>query len=117
MIFEKTITVPASTAEEIDRYITVNPASEDECLPIDETIRYTADFGNGVEIDVKCCGVDYDYEPDAINTAWTEAVLFENGREQDNILGDDEFFCDWEFEHDGNEYIVHVIREDGADSE
>ena len=90
MIFEKTITVPAYTAKLIDRYIGVNPKSEDDCLSIDETIR---------------------------NTAWTEAVLFKNGCEQDNILGEDEFFCDWEFEYDENEYIVHVIREDGADSE
>lgn len=117
MIFEKTITVPASTAELIDRYISVNPTSEDDCLSIDETIRYTADFGNGVEVDVKCCGVDYDDGPDAINAAWTEAVLFENGYEQDNIFGEDEFFCDWEFEHDENEYIVHVVREDCTDSE
>lgn len=117
MIFEKTITVPADTAKLIDRYIGVNPKSEDDCLSIDETIRYTADFSNGVEVDVKCCGVDYDDDPDAINTAWTEAVLFKNGCEQDNIFGEDEFFCDWEFEYDENEYIVHVIREDGADSE
>ena len=117
MIFEKTITVHAGIAERIDRYISVNPASEDECLPIDETIRYTADFGNGVEVDVKCCGVDYEDTPDAINTAWTEAVLFENGYERDNIFGEDEFFCDWEFEYDGNEYIVHVIREDGTANE
>lgn len=117
MIFEKTITVPADTAKLIDRYIGVNPTSEDDCLSIDETIRYTADFDNGVEVDVKCCGVDYDDGPDAINTAWTEAVLFENGYEQDNIFGEDEFFCDWEFEYDENEYIVHVIREGGTDSE
>ena len=44
-------------------------------------------------------------------------MLFENGCEQDNLFGEDEFFCDWEFEYDENEYIVHVIREDGTDSE
>ena len=111
MMFEKTIIVPKDEAEQIDRYLTIEPASEDECLGIDDTISYTADFGNGIEIDIKCCGVDFDDSQDAYNTAWTEAVLFENGLERDSIDGECDFFGDWELEYDENEYLVHVVRD------
>lgn len=110
MKFEKTIEIPEVEAEAIDRFLNENPKSEDECLSMDDTMSYTADFGNGIEVDVKCCGVDYDGSEDAINTAYCEAVLFQNGYEQDCVEGDNDFFGDWEFESDENEYTVHVIR-------
>lgn len=38
---------------------------------------HTAIFGNGIEMDIKLCGVQY--EDGGFNKPWTEAVLFKNG--------------------------------------
>lgn len=49
--------MPADIAEKINTYLTVEPADESECLDEDDTIIYTAVFGEGYEMDIKCCGV------------------------------------------------------------
>ena len=73
----------AITPEEdafIEKALTVEPGSESECFSEDETLIKTASFDNGMEMDIKLCGVQY-HEGES-NTAWTEAVLFrtEGGR-------------------------------------
>lgn len=86
------------------------PKSEDEAF-IDSTIVYTAHYDNGYEMDVKCCGV-LSYEPDGVNTAWCEAVLFDESGCQVSFTDVEEtFFGDWSLcDHDGNEYVAHVIE-------
>lgn len=120
MRYENTITISKAEADEIKRYLTVEPTCEEECLDEDDTIIYTAVFDNDIEVDVKCCGVQFDdpydwIEPDedienwgGTNLAWAEAVMFKNGSEVCCVNGDDAFFGEWEFEYDGNEYIVFV---------
>lgn len=107
MRYEKTITVNKAAADIIERYLLVEPTCEEECLSEDETIIYTAVFDNGIEVDIKCCGVQYD-ENEEFNTAWTEAVMFRGHSEVCFSDPADMFFGEWELEYDGDEYIVIV---------
>lgn len=110
MRYAKEIVIGKGEADMINKYLHVEPACEGDCLGEDETITHTAVFDNGVEIDIKCCGVQY-HEDDTANVAWTEGVLFHNGYECCSEP-DDEYFGEWFFEHDGNEYIVVVTISD-----
>ena len=80
----------------------IEQALADILMGEDDTIVYSANFGNGMEMDFKVCGCSE--EP-----AYTEAVLFRNGYEvacsdcMDDILGV------WELEHNGREYAVKVV--------
>ena len=73
----------------------------------DIAIVKTATFDNGVEMDIKCCGVQYN-EDDESNTAWTEAVLFKNGSELCFTEPSDEYLGEWILEYNGDEYVVFV---------
>jgi hypothetical protein len=68
----------------------------------DDTFIETANFGNGFEMDVKCCGTQE-------GPAWTEAVLFKNGSEVCCSEPDEDFFGDWTLECDEDTFITHVI--------
>ena len=107
MRYEKTITINKAAADMIIRYLTIEPTCAEDCLGEDETIVYTAVFDNGIEVDVKCCGVQYG-EDEETNVAWCDAVMFKNGYEVGCSEVEDDFFGEWEFEYDGNEYVVMV---------
>lgn len=68
----------------------------------DDTFIETANFGNGFEMDIKCCGTQD-------GSAWTEAVLFKNGSEVCCSEPGEDFFGDWILECDGDTFITHVI--------
>ena len=106
MVFEKTIFIDRELLDKYSDMLNIEPADESECLGEDETISYTADFGNGMEIDVKICGVQY--KEGESNTAWTEAVLFHNGSQVACTDVCDEFAGDWQLDYNGDTYIVHV---------
>lgn len=107
---KRTVTVPKERAEEINRLLATEPASGSECFGEDETMSYTADFGDGIEMDIKLCGVQY--EEGESNTPWTEAVLFDHGSELCCSEPDDTFFGCWELEHDDVKYIAEVVAEE-----
>lgn len=107
MTFEETIIISQDEAKKIQIFLEEEPSSEEKCLGEDETISYTASFNNGFEMDIKCCGVQY--QEGESNLAWTEAVLFQNGVEICCTEPSDEFIGDWNLWDDENEYIVHVI--------
>lgn len=117
MEYYQEIRVPQATLEQISTYLTVEPTSRNEHLDEDETIIYTANFGNGIEMDVKCCGVqwndytDEDIEYGETNTAWSEAVLFDNGSEVACEYGEDDFSGEWRMEYDGDVYIANIVAE------
>ena len=105
----KTIYVDANEAKEIDRLLKTQPKTEEQCFGEDDTTHNkTALFDNGIEVDVKLCGVQYVKGDD--NRPWTEAVLFKNGSEVTCTEPSDGFFGKWSLEMDGNTYIVHVER-------
>ena len=73
-------------------------------LTENDTLVWSASFGNGFEMDIKLCGADEE-------VAWTEAVLFKDGCElactdcMDTILGE------WEIDYDDVAYITYVTEE------
>lgn len=106
MRYEKTIFIDASKAKVINRYLHEEPATEDECLGEDYVYACTVKFNNDVEMDIKCCGVQF--RESESNLAWTEAVLFEDGSQVCCTEPEAEFFGEWALEHDGDEYVVFV---------
>lgn len=105
----KQIIVPRRNAQEITRVLNTVPKNEKGCFTEDQSITYTADFGNGIEMDVKVCGVSY--EEGESNKPYTEAVLFRNGYELCHTEPDEDFFGDWKLEHEGITYIAEVVME------
>lgn len=116
MEYRKTIEIEGAELDQIEKYLTAEPTSRDECLDEDDTIIYTAVFDDGIEMDVKCCGVQYnEYDEEELeygntNTAWCEAVLFDNGSEVANEMGEDVFEGEWPIEYEGNTYIAEIVR-------
>lgn len=105
-----TIVISKSTADVINRYLTVEPASEWECLSPDIAIGNTAKFDDGKEVDVKCCGVEY--REGEYNLAWCEAVLFdEHGCELCFSDVEEEYTGEWTLEYNGDSYVVTVVAE------
>lgn len=109
MRYKQNIYVKKAQAELIKRYLFEEPTCEKDCLDEDETITYTAIFHNGMEVDIKCCGVQYN--EGECNTAWCEAVMFCNGSEVGCWYGEDDFFGEWWLEYDNDDYIINVIVE------
>lgn len=107
MRYEKTLLIALSMADIIARYLTVEPKDESECFGEDSVITNTVVFDNGVQMDIKCCGVQY-VEGES-NLAWTEAVLFENGAQLCFTEPSDEYLGEWEIEYDGDEYVAKVV--------
>ena len=110
MKYTKTIVVDMSLAEKIRKYLSEEPSDRESCQNEEDTISLTASFDNGVEIDVKCCGVKY-IEGES-NMSWSEAVLFDNYVEQMYTEPDCEFFGEWMFVYKKNIYIVNVVPAD-----
>ena len=102
------ILIPKKTAAWIEQTLNTIPESEDDTFT--ETYTVSADFGNGIEVDVKLCGVRF--MDDSDNLPWTEAVIFNNGSEVCCSEPSDEFFGEWAFDIDGAEYVVVVKRGD-----
>lgn len=112
--FTRTIYISKEALRKINEYLTLEPTSVSECLSEDETISYSANFDNGYEMDIKCCGVQYDpNEPS--NLAWSEAVLFHNGSEVCRSEPTDLFEGDWELSDDDKLFIVHVVPSTSID--
>lgn len=103
-----TIVIPYRRANVIKQYLTVPAdASPDECLGEDTTICYTAKFKDGKQMDIKCCGVQYREGED--NSAWCEAVLFdENGAQLACADPCDSFFGLWELSYGDTTYECMV---------
>ncbi len=107
MRYEQTIYIEKELEEQIYKHLHIEPTCADECLGEDVAITKTAKFHNGIEMDIKCCGVQYEAESES-NTAWTEAVLFKHGCELCCSEPGDEFMGKWILEYEGDEYVVWV---------
>ncbi len=106
-MFEKKLSIPKETLARYKELLTVEPKTESDCLREDETITKTVTFDNGVEMDVKICGVQF-IEGES-NLPWTEAVLFKNGCEVGCTDTSDTFEGEWELSDDeGNTYKVTI---------
>ena len=110
MEYRKTLYIAKNELDRIKTLMTREPKNEAECLGEDDTIRYTAQFPDDFEVDVKCCGVQY--REGETNLPWAEAVLFHFGCEvchTEPAEGDDGGIRgDWELETATDKYIVTV---------
>lgn len=105
----KRVILTYKDTEYLDYILNTEPSCDEECFGEDSTFRVTIPFPNGVEMDIKCCGVQF--EEDGIsNLPWTEAVLFQNGAECECTEPCEDFFDEWEFELDGVRYVGIVVR-------
>lgn len=103
------IIVTKKEADEINALLKTEPKDESDCFGKNTIKSYTAEFDDGIEMDVKICGVQY--EENGNNTPWTEAVLFMNGHELCCTEVGEDFLGEWELEYDGTKYITEVITE------
>lgn len=105
--YEAKITISREEAETIRGYLENEPKDRSECLGEEETIRHTAVFADGRQMDIKCCGVRY-IEGES-NKAWSEAVLFdEDGAELACTDPDGYYTGKWEIQAGGAVYRVSV---------
>ena len=102
------IRVNRQEREFIHRVLSENPTSEDEMLMgEDDTFTKTARFGDGYEMDIKICGVEFEEGGD--NRPYTEAVLFKDGCEVACTEPDECFFGEWVLEDNGKEFKAEVM--------
>lgn len=109
MTYAKCITISKEKAKFINYALTHEPkCKEDMVMGEDSTIVNYVNFPNGYSMDIKCCGVKFD--PSTSNTAWTEAVLFdENGVEVACSDAEEQYTGKWELKDDDTTYIVDVM--------
>lgn len=107
MQYKKDVYIDYSLLKKINGYLHSEPEYPEHCLGEDCTITETVKFENGAEVDIKCCGVQF--EEGSSNTAWTEAVLFVNGCQVAYTEPESEFEGTWELEYNGDTYIVNVV--------
>lgn len=105
--YRETIVISNELDKKIRKWLN-NPETPEETLHEDETVTITAGFPNGVQMDIKCCGVQFNEDED--NSAWTEAVLFApDGYEISCSEPADTFTGEWICEDGaGNIYTVIV---------
>ena len=103
----KTIYVPQAVLSRIQKYLTEEPKTEEECLSEKETILYSCQLSDRYEADIKCCGVQY--REGESNLAWTEAVLFKNGCEVCCTEPSDQFEGEWIL-HDGDNTFTVIVE-------
>lgn len=110
MIYKETIVISQKEADFIRKALDYEPKDEEDVLMgEDDIISHTANFPNGHFMDVKCVGVQFN--EGRCNTAWTEAVLFDNGAEVACSDVSEDYLGEWQLE-DGNDiYIVNVVSE------
>ena len=105
--YEKLV-IDKAEADKIKKFL-AEPKSEEECLGEDFTYIHSVTFKNGLEADIKICGVQY--EEGGYNAPYTEAVLFKNGCEVSCTDVECVFFGRWILKYDGDLYLVDVDEE------
>jgi hypothetical protein len=125
MKYTKTLTIPKAEAKRASR-LCAKPPTLDEVDRDSTEYDWTVTFDDGMVIAVQVCT---DSEPDE-HACWCQAVLFEQtGTDYFNHISDrdlgtrvipvlsevscseveEDFLGEWEFEYDGNEYVVNVV--------
>lgn len=102
------IWVPGGALRYLERLLAKEPMGQEDCLLENETVTYTASFGSGMEMDVKVCGVHY--REGESNRAWSEAVLFEYGKEVAFTGPGDYIRGRWSIPYKGVEYTTLIRK-------
>lgn len=106
-IYRRNIELTAEETKYVRTILTTQPSEEGECFGETEIFSKTAVFDDGIEMDIKMCGVKY--REGESNLPWVEAVLFKNGSELCCSEPADDMFDEWELEYDGVKYCTMVI--------
>ena len=109
---KKILVIPDERLKYLKKLVEEEPKDESECLHEDNTISFQVNFDDGMWMDIKVCGVQY--QEGETNTAWTEAVLFDHeGYELVCTDIDDMIDGLWEIEYDNGKkkktYQVEVV--------
>ena len=108
MTYKKMVYLTKQEENFINKLLTTEPTCREECFDEDTPpIVHTARFSDGMEMDIKLCGVQY-HEEEESNLPWTEAVLFDNGAEVNCTEVEDTYFGEWWLNQNGNTYIAVV---------
>jgi hypothetical protein len=104
----------------IKRMLTIEPKDESDFnnnyMSEDETFTTTVKFNDSTEMDIKCCGVQY--EENGFNTMWSEAVLFRNGAEIACSDPSDIYEGRWTLtDNEGNEFTAIIMPKKARDPE
>lgn len=101
----KTLVIPE--AEKLEKLLSYKrPTYKKHGIEPYSTYRsWTADFGNGYEIDIKVCSSEKNAP------LWSEAVLFHNGSEISCTEPCDTLLGTWTFNHENTEYQIKVTEE------
>jgi hypothetical protein len=109
-IYKATIKISKKEADFIRKALDYEPKCEEDMLMgEDDVICYTANFPNKHFMDIKCVGVQF--SEGSCNTAWTEAVLFDNGAEVACSEVSEDYLGEWELEDGNDTYVVNVVVE------
>lgn len=96
------IPVPKDVFDRVDRFLTLPSGLDENEYQGDSTIFYTAQFPNGVQADVKCCGCRDE-------ASWAEMVLFDKkGCELCCTEPAEEFGGEWSLDYGNITYVVIV---------
>lgn len=107
MKYEETLFISKAENRQINRYLKNNATREEDNFNESDSFRITAKFQDGLEMDIKMCGVQFEKNGTS-NIPWTEAVLFKGSGQVACTDVEDEFTGNWELEYEGNTYITHV---------
>lgn len=86
------------------------PKSKEDLLRKGNSIVVTGKFPDGLEMDVRCYGVEFD-EANNIedNAAWAEAILYKNGYKVCHSEPKTEFLGRWELTYNENRYVFDIV--------
>ena len=105
--FISTIIISEDTDQFIRLHLNMEPPDENYCFGEDDVYEESVTFENGYTMSIQMCGVKY--EDDSDNTAWTQAVLYdENGVEICCTDPCAEFTGRWTLNANDCEFVVYV---------
>lgn len=108
-VYCKFLVLTEEKEEYINHLLHTEPSCEEECYGEDQTYTNTVVFNDGIEMDIKLCGVQY--REGESNLPWTEAVLFKSGCEIGCSEPSDEYLGEWSIKSDDDTtYKVIVTK-------
>ena len=109
-VIEKKVLIPKKYEHKIELLLR-EPQNEDEWAGDGVLFGWTVTFDDGFFMDIDICGVSF-YEEGRCNSAWTQAVLFDqNGCEVNCSDVGEDYFGDWVVSCGDNLYTVTLEKE------
>ena len=105
MDYKKEFKISMSESARINGFM-LEPLCEDEAIG-DQVIAHKVRFDDGYSMEVRVCGAPY--RDGEYNSAWAEAILFNNVNEPVYTTAPDSSYTGlWTMHHNGNTYITEV---------